>query len=89
MYIENKAVTLGITLNSIHSEFSETFGKDYNNPKREERLILNKRLINKYINYVSNYELESSNYPYLSILESNKIINLINRRRINKNRNNK
>ena len=82
MYIENKAVTLGITLNSIHSEFSETFGKDYNNPKREERLILNKRLINKYINYVSNYELESSNYPYLSILDSNKILNLINRRLI-------
>ena len=82
LYIENKAVTLGITLNSIHSEFSETFGKDYNNPKREERVILNKRLINKYINYVSNYELESSIYPYLSILESNKIINLINRRLI-------
>ncbi len=81
-YLQNKDETLGITLNPIHSEFSDTFGKYCQNLKSQEKAVLNKRLINKYINFVSNYELESSIYPYLDILDSNKKINLINRRLI-------
>ena len=81
-YLQNKDETLGITLNPIHSEFSDTFGKYCQHLKSQEKAVLNKRLINKYINFVSNYELESSIYPYLDILDSNKTINLINRRLI-------
>ena len=81
-YLQNKDETLGITLNPIHSEFSDTFGKYCKNLKSQVKAVLNKRLINKYINFVSNYELESSIYPYLDILDSNKTINLINRRLI-------
>ena len=81
-YMESNAATLGIKLNSIHTEFAESFGKYCKNLKQEDSAVLNKRLINKYINYVLNNELDVNSYPYLSILEQTKAIDKINRRKI-------
>ena len=81
-YMESNSATLGIKLNSIHTEFAESFGKYCKNLKPEENAVLNKRLINKYINYVFNNELDVNSYPYLGILEQTKAIDKINRRKI-------
>ena len=81
-YMESKAATLGIKLNSIHTEFASSFGKYCKYLIPEDNAVLNKRLINKYINYVLNNELDANTYPYLNILEQTKEIDKINRRKI-------
>ncbi len=81
-YGKTKSKILGFSLSSIHNKFKENFGKISKFFKKENTIILKRKLINIYMNYISNNDLDKNIHKYIITFEETKNIDLINRRKI-------
>jgi hypothetical protein len=75
---KTKSKILGFSLTSIHHKFKENFGKISKFFKQENTIILKRKLINIYMNYISNNDLDKNIHKYIITFEETKNIDLIN-----------